>query len=317
VVVPREGIAFKTVSAGQLRVGSPVTFVRNALRLAWGSLQAIGMLRSFKPDAVFATGGYSSVPVGVAARVLRRPLVVYLPDVTPGWAVRLLSRLATVMATTSEVALAHLPRGKTRVVGYPVRGEFWTTDRAAARARLGLPADAQVVVVTGASLGAARVNEAVARAVPRIVERAHVLHITGPDKADEATAAREALPESLRDRYRIEEYFDDMAAAMHAADVVISRAGASTLGELPAAGAASILVPGEYEGWSQTPNAEFLQEAGAAVMLRNAELDRLGDTVLALLDDEPRRERMREAARTLARPHAADDLARLVMEVAA
>jgi UDP-N-acetylglucosamine--N-acetylmuramyl-(pentapeptide) pyrophosphoryl-undecaprenol N-acetylglucosamine transferase len=213
------------------------------------------------------------------------------------------------MATTSDVALAHLPRGKTRVVGYPVRGEFWTTDRAAARARLGLPAEAKVVVVTGASLGAARVNEAVARA--------HVLHITGPDKADEATAAREALPESLRDRYRIEEYFDDMAAAMHAADVVISRAGASTLGELPAAGAASILVPGEYEGWSQAPNAEFLQEAGAAVMLRNAELDRLGDTVLALLDDEQRRERMREAARTLARPNAADDLARLVMEVAA
>jgi UDP-N-acetylglucosamine--N-acetylmuramyl-(pentapeptide) pyrophosphoryl-undecaprenol N-acetylglucosamine transferase len=104
---------------------------------------------------------------------------------------------------------------------------------------------------------------------------------------------------------------------MVAADLVVSRAGASTLGELPAAGAPAILVPGEYEGWSQAPNAEHLQTAGAALMLRNAELDRLGETTIGLLADGARLERMRVAMRALARPDAARDLAQILWEVAA
>jgi len=317
VVVPREGIPFETVAAGQLRVSSPLTFVRNAVRLLWGSGQAVRLLRRFRPNVVFATGGYSSVPVGVAARVLRRPLVVYLPDVTPGWAVRLLSRLATVMATTSERALDHLPRGKTRVVGYPVRDAFWAIDRRTARERLDLPLDAKVVLITGASLGAARINEAVAEALPSLVEQGYVVHLTGPAKGGAAEQARARLPEAMRARYRPYEYLDDMPAAMHAADLVISRAGASVLGELPAAGVPAILVPGEYEGWSQEPNARYLEDVGAAVVLRNAELDRLPAVVAALLEDEVRLARMGEAARGLARPNAARDLAALLSEVAA
>jgi UDP-N-acetylglucosamine--N-acetylmuramyl-(pentapeptide) pyrophosphoryl-undecaprenol N-acetylglucosamine transferase len=108
-----------------------------------------------------------------------------------------------------------------------------------------------------------------------------------------------------------------MPAAMLAADLVVSRSGASTLGELPAAAVPAILVPGEYEGWSQAPNAEFLQARGAAVMLRNAELSRLGPTIVELLEDTPRRERMSAAMRALARPDAARDLARTLIEVAA
>ncbi|HEX5479117.1 MAG TPA: UDP-N-acetylglucosamine--N-acetylmuramyl-(pentapeptide) pyrophosphoryl-undecaprenol N-acetylglucosamine transferase, partial [Dehalococcoidia bacterium] len=145
-IVPREGIPFRAIAAGQLRVGSPLAFVRGIVRLARGVVQSLSIVRSFRPDAVFATGGYASVPVGVAARVLRRPLVVYLPDVTPGWAVRLLSRLATRMTTTSEAAVPHLPAGRTSVVGYPVRAQFWSYDRASARRALGLPAGATVVL---------------------------------------------------------------------------------------------------------------------------------------------------------------------------
>ena len=123
MIVPREGIAFKAVSAGPLRVSSPVS-VRGERRCGWrsASCSRCGSLLRFKPDAVFATGGYASVPVGVAARLLRRPLVVFLPDVTPGWAVRLLSRLAT--RDDDDVGArrcSYLPANKTTVVGYPVR----------------------------------------------------------------------------------------------------------------------------------------------------------------------------------------------------
>ncbi len=316
-IVPREGIAFRAIAAGQLRVASPLAFVRGLLLLARGTLQALGIARTFGPDAVFATGGYASVPVGIAARIRRRPLVVYLPDVTPGWAVRLLSRLATHVATTSQAAVAHLPAGRTTVTGYPVRPEFWSLDRRAARARLGLGGDLRIVLVTAGSLGAHAINVAVIEALPLLLERATVLHGTGAADASWANDVRSNLSEEQQARYIVRPYIDDMAAAMHAADVVVSRSGASTLGELPAAGAAAVLVPGEYEGWSQAPNAEYLQAQGAAVMLRNAELGRLADTVLTLLGDAARVAAMREAARRLARPDAARDLAQLVVGVCA
>jgi UDP-N-acetylglucosamine--N-acetylmuramyl-(pentapeptide) pyrophosphoryl-undecaprenol N-acetylglucosamine transferase len=316
-IVPRHGMAFRAISAGQLRVASPITFARNSLKLAFGVTQSLRILRNFKPDAVFATGGYASVPVGIAARLLRRPLIVYLPDVTPGWAVRLLARLATRMATTSERALMHLPHGKTRVVGYPVRAEFFGTDVAAARTKLGLPPVAKVLLVTGASLGAHKINEAVVSALPALLERCYVLHLTGAADEPWVNDRRAQLSPEQQERYSVRGYLDDMPAAMIAADLVVSRAGASTLGELPAAGVPSILVPGEYEGWSQAPNAEYLAAQGAAVMTRNDELGRLATTVIELLDDEPRLQRMREAARGLARPDAARDMARMLVEAAA
>ena len=242
-IVPAEGIAFRTISAGALRVSSPLTFAFNALRLAWGAAQSTWILVRFKPDAVFATGGYASVPVGVAARILRRPLVVYLPDVTPGWAVRLLSRLATKMATTSDRALAGLPAHKAVVVGYPVRDEFWTLDRVSARTHLGLPLDAKVVLVAAGSLGARRINDAIWPALPRLLQRCLVLHVTGV--ADEATAneQRARLTADQQARYHVRGYLDEMPAALIAADLVVARAGASTLGELPAAGAPGVLIP--------------------------------------------------------------------------
>jgi UDP-N-acetylglucosamine--N-acetylmuramyl-(pentapeptide) pyrophosphoryl-undecaprenol N-acetylglucosamine transferase len=315
-IVPQHGIAFRAIQAGPLRVSSPLAFMGNGLKLVAGVVQSLWILLRFRPDAVFATGGYASVPVGVAARLLRKPLVVFLPDVAPGWAVRMLARLATRMATTSEIALATLPRGKTRVVGYPVRNEFWDVDRNAARAKLGLPLDAKVLLVTGASLGARSINEAVVANLPKLLERAHLVHVTGAADEAWANAYHANLDTGQQRRYDVRGYLDDMPAALAAADLVVSRAGASTLGELPAAGAPSILVPGEYEGWSQAPNAQYLEMQGASVMLRNDELERLGDTVIELLEDAPRLARMGEAARRLARPNAARDIARMLVEAA-
>ncbi len=316
-IVPREGIAFKAVSAGPLRVSSPISFVTNVAKLGLGVLQSLWALMRFKPDAVFATGGYASVPVGVAARLLRKPLVVFLPDVTPGWAVRLLSKLATRMTTTSERALEYLPASKTVVVGYPVRDEFWSLTRDEARTRMGLPLDAKVLLVTGASLGARKINEAVVDGLPQLLEQCIVVHVTGA--SDEAWANEQraiVTGSATRERYIVRGYIDDMPSAMVAADVAVMRAGASTLGELPAAGLPAVLVPGEYEGWSQAPNAEYLQEQGAAVMLRNAELSTLAGIVTGLLADNARLASMSASMRTLARPDAARDLARTLMEAA-
>lgn len=315
-IVKPLGIPFETVRAGPLRVRSPVEVLRSIIDLAAGTLQAWRLLRRSRADAVFATGGYASVPVGLAARARRKPLIVYLPDVRPGWAVRLLSRLATKIATTAEGSLNELPEGKGVVTGYPVREPFWTARRDQARERLGLPPDERVLLVTGASQGARRLNVAVSEQLDALLEICQVLHLTGRADEAELRARRDALPEPLRERYRVFGYLDDMPEAMVAADLAVMRAGASTLGELPAAGLPAVLVPGVYEGWDQSPNARYLEERGAAVVLENGRLDGLTDTVRRLLADPARREAMREALRALARPDAAHDIARLIRDAA-
>jgi UDP-N-acetylglucosamine--N-acetylmuramyl-(pentapeptide) pyrophosphoryl-undecaprenol N-acetylglucosamine transferase len=317
LIVGREGLSFRAVRAGPLRVGSPWGVARGIVNLVLGTCQALNILRRFRPDAVFATGGYASVPVGIAARLLRCPLVVYLPDVRPGWAVRLLARLATRIATTAEASLAHLPRGKATAVGYPVRSDFWSVERNDARERLGLDPKGKVLLVSGASQGAHALNQAVASHLAGLLEVCEVVHLTGRSEEAALDALHDGLPLERRERYHVYGYLHEMPQALAAADLAVMRAGASVLGELPAVGLPAVLVPGVYEGWDQSPNARFLEEQGAAVMLPNDQLERLPALVRELLGDESRLAGMREAARRLARPEAAPRIAQLLMGVAA
>ena len=315
-IVGGSEVPFEAVRAGPLRVGSPVGVLRGGFSLLVGTVQAWRLIGRFRPDAVFATGGYASVPVGLAARGRGQPLLVYLPDVRPGWAVRLLARLATRIATTSERSMGELPAGKAVAVGYPVRDAFWSAERDKARARLGLPLDEQVLLVTGASQGARRINEAVVSQLDELLRLCHVVHLTGRSGETQARARREELGHGQRERYHVFGYLDAMADAMAAADLAVMRAGASVLGELPAAGLPAVLIPGVYEGWDQTPNAEYLAEEGVAVVLENDRLDRLSAVVRELLSDHARRRAMGEAARRLARPEAAQRIAQMLREVA-
>lgn len=317
-IVGAAGLPLETVRAAPLRVGSPLAMLRNGVSLAAGVIESWRILGRFRPDAVFATGGYASVPVGVAARLRRLPLLVYLPDVNPGWAVRLLSRVATRIAATSERSLAALPKDKAIATGYPVREEFWTTSKAGARAKLGLPLDEPVLLVTGASQGARRLNEAVAGQLDGLLALCHVVHLTGRADEQQAVQRREALPEAQRARYNVYGYLDDIASAMAAADLAVMRSGASVLGELPAAGLPAVLVPGVYEGgYDQRANARYLAEQGAAVVLENEELSKLTDVVRELLSDNERLRSMSEAAQLLARPDAARTIAKMLTEMAA
>jgi len=308
------GLPFVLVDAAPLRGRGPLAVVRALGRLAAGTLRARRLVARVRPDVVFATGGYASVPVSLAARWRRVPLVLYLPDVYPGWAVRLLARLSQRIALSGDAALAHLPRERATVTGYPVRDRFLTITRSEARATLGMPANERLLLVTGASQGAHAINAAVFACLERLLSGCLVLHQTGVADLPEAQARSRALPEALRERYRPLAYLDDMAAAMVAADLVVMRAGASALAEPPAAGLPAILVPGSFS--DQRHNAGYMAAQGAALVLAEAHLDRLAETVCALLQDSGRLARMAEAARRLAHPDAAGAIARLVVEAA-
>jgi UDP-N-acetylglucosamine--N-acetylmuramyl-(pentapeptide) pyrophosphoryl-undecaprenol N-acetylglucosamine transferase len=289
--------------------------LRGGLTLLRGRRTAVARLRSDRPAALFATGGYAAAPVGWAAPRARVPLLVFLPDVRPGWAVRFLARHATRIACSVEASLRWLPRAKAVITGYPVRSQFAEATRAGGITRFGLDPDLPTVLVTGGSLGAHRINAAIAAALPRLLERAQVLHVSGHDETAWLADERARLPDGLRARYHLHPYTEEMAWAMAAADIAITRAGASTLGELPAAGLPAIVVPGGFS--DQEVNARYLADRGAAVVLANEDLSRLEAEVLRLLADADTRRAMAESMRALARPDAAGRLATLMEEIAA
>jgi UDP-N-acetylglucosamine--N-acetylmuramyl-(pentapeptide) pyrophosphoryl-undecaprenol N-acetylglucosamine transferase len=316
-IATREGMQFRGVTAGPLRVGSPLGTARGGFKLLAGTAQAFSILRKFKPDVVFASGGYGSVGVGLAARVRRGRLLVFLPDVEAGLAVRTLTKVADRIAVTVPPALTQVPAGKAVLTGYPVREAFFDAEMVTAREQLGLDANLPTLLVSGASTGASRLNHAVSSWATDFLKVGQLIHLCGA--ADEAwlRAGVEMLPKDLQAHYHLYAYLhDEMPLALAAANLAVMRAGASVLGELPATRLPAILVPGEYEGWDQTPNARYLEENDAAVMLPQERIEELHDTVMYLINNETRLTNMRAALGVLARPDAAENLARLLVEMA-
>jgi UDP-N-acetylglucosamine--N-acetylmuramyl-(pentapeptide) pyrophosphoryl-undecaprenol N-acetylglucosamine transferase len=324
-LVRRAGIDFRGVPTGAVLGRGPRAITRSAVQNVRGVLAARALIREYRPSVVLATGGYASVPVVIAARLAGVPSAIFLPDVEPGLAVKVLGRIANRVACSVETTRRFLPPAKVVPTGYPVRPDLraWAARpdrRRAGRALLGVDDDRPLVLVMGGSTGARSINQAVWAALPRLLAVANVLHLAGGHGIAEARAVRDALAPDDRPRYRPEEYFhDEVGAALAAADLAVARAGASTLGELPAFGLPSILVPGTFAGGHQRHNAEHLADAGAAVRLADHELrdvDRLPSTVERLLEDPDRLDAMRRCARALDRPDAARDIARLLVDLA-
>ncbi|MDH7490203.1 MAG: undecaprenyldiphospho-muramoylpentapeptide beta-N-acetylglucosaminyltransferase [Anaerolineae bacterium] len=313
----RAGLPFAAVPAAPVRGTGPVRLALNVANLVRGTWRAASILRRLRPDAIFATGGYVSVPVVVAGWLRRIPSLIYLPDMEPGLAVKALARIATRVAVTAEEAARHFRAGKVIATGYPVREEFAALNRDTARQRLALT-DGKVVLVFGGSRGASALNKAVEAALEDILGMAELVHVCGEGDYEALSARRASLPADKQARYHLFAYLHDLPAAMVAADLVISRAGASVLGEFTAAGVPSILVPYPYAGQHQMTNARYLADHGAAIVIEN---ERLGadllPTVRELLADDTRREAMRESARRLARPNAAQALAQVLRSLAA
>ena len=314
--VEAAGLQFENVPAAAVRGRNVFQLLRSGVRLGWGTMTALRKLWRFRPDVIFSTGGYGSFPCSVAARILRIPLVVYLPDVEPGWAVRAEKKLATRVTTTTEAALEFLPTGKTVVTGYPVRSTFMDLSRSEARMQLGLDERERVVVVAGATQGARAINADILANLGALLERCIVIHVTGEPDLATALEARAHLPMAMQPRYRVAAFRDDLPAVMVAADLAVMRAGASVLGELPAAGLPAILIPATYAGGHQRNNAAWLANAGAAVVLAETDIAELSNSILTLVGDQARLDTMRAAARTLARPAAAAEIATVIEQVA-
>jgi UDP-N-acetylglucosamine--N-acetylmuramyl-(pentapeptide) pyrophosphoryl-undecaprenol N-acetylglucosamine transferase len=318
-VLAHAGVARRRLDVGPIRGTAPHHLARNLGRLARGVLQARSAMAAFRPHVVLATGGYVSAPSILAGRLCGVPVVLYLPDASPGLAVRVLAPLAVRIALSFPATKRYFRGGKAIVTGYPVRPDFLHVDRDGGRAAFDLSSDLPVVLVMGGSTGAHAINRAVGEGLEPLLHHAQVIHLCGDQDEQPLRRQRAALTPELRTRYRLFRCLHrGIADAMAASDLIVCRAGASTLAELPILRLPAILIPGAFAGGHQQANADFLVEHGAAVKVAEQELaqDALLAAVLALLDDRHRLHQMADAMGRLARPEAADNIATLVRSIA-
>lgn len=314
-LVPQAGYPFYPVEVKGMprRLGPELLGFAKAL---FASLhEARRVLRELKPDVVVGTGGYVSAPALLAAALEGVPAMICEQNVFPGLANRVLSRLVREVATTFPASDSYFQRGKPHCLGNPIRSEVYTLSQEAARERLGFPLTPHLLVVTGGSLGARSINRALTGALEDLLshEDWSVLHVSGKnDHAEVAEATR-----GLGDRYRLVPYMEDLPVALAASDLVLSRAGATTVAELTAAGKPMVLVPFQHGGKDQPANARALMEAGAALALDDRDLAGLGETLSGLMDDPECRSRMGQASRRFGRPEAAEAIATRILALAA
>lgn len=325
-LVERAGLTFEAIAALGLRGKNPFAAAQGLWALSQGYRQSRQIMRRFRPDVLFVTGGYVCVPVTLAARQGGVPVIIYLPDIEPGLAIKFLARFAVRVVVTAPEAQQFFKPGLTVVTGYPVRDNLfspslkeggWGEVKATARRQLGLRDDLPVLMVFGGSRGARSINQAVTQDLESYLQICQVVHVTGTLDEAWVLARRAELSPEWQTRYHVSAYLhDEMVTTLLAADLVISRAGASVLGEFPAAGLPAILVPYPYAGAHQNRNAEYLAHYQAAVVIKDAELSqRLKGTVLELITDQDKLRAMSRASARLAQPEAATRLAQVIVEV--
>lgn len=312
-VAPERGYPFRAVRA----VAFPRSGIVGKIRFLFGLLGAVlrtrAQVAADSPSLVLGVGGYVMAPTVLAAWTLGIPCVIHEANVAPGLANRLCARVSKLVLLTFEETRSRLGGAEMRTVGCPVNPKILQGDRSKAAARYGLDPSRPTLLVVGGSLGAATLNE-VALACARDPERRYqLLHICGPRYHEELKVKYGNLPEGVV----LVGYEDRMGDAFAIADLMVSRAGSSTLSELAAVGKASMLIPSpNVTDNHQEHNARGLERAGAAVVVLEKGLEPalVAGEIRGLMADGTRRQQMSEAARKLARLDVAEEVAKLLVE---
>jgi UDP-N-acetylglucosamine--N-acetylmuramyl-(pentapeptide) pyrophosphoryl-undecaprenol N-acetylglucosamine transferase len=313
-LVKRAGLPYRLIPAAGVHGVDMRELPGNLFQLARGVLASKRILRGFRPDVLFFTGGYVAVPMAFAGR--RIPTMLYVPDIEPGLALKSLARFADRIAVTAPDTQRYFNKNVI-VTGYPLRPDLSTWERFEARTALGLSSNKPTVLIFGGSQGARSLNQAVLARLPALLDLAEVLHISGQLDWDDIAEAEASLTSAQKKRYHTFPYLHEMGKALASADLVVSRAGASTLGEFPFFELPAVLIPYPHAWRYQKVNASYLAQRGAAVILDDSRLqDELLDTIRVLLENPGKRKSMKAAMRSLSKPDAAQAIASQIIELA-
>ncbi|MHB8717436.1 MAG: UDP-N-acetylglucosamine--N-acetylmuramyl-(pentapeptide) pyrophosphoryl-undecaprenol N-acetylglucosamine transferase [Candidatus Dormibacteria bacterium] len=314
-LVARAGFPLQTLRVSGLDIASPVSVARFAAQSPGAVLAARRIIAAHRPDVVVGAAGYVSVPVVLAAWAAGVPVVLMEQNALPGRATRLLARRARAVATAFAATANHLRGVRVVHTGNPIRAELLATPVRPLGDR------PQHLLVTGGSQGAHRLNRALLGSVQHLL-LTHVgltvTHQVGRRDIEEVRSLRSGFSEDVRARYRATDFIDDVGAALNAADIVLMRAGGSSLAECAAFGRPMILVPYPHAGDHQRHNAAPYVEAGAASLIPDAECgpERLLRELTVILADPARWRRMAAASAASARRDAAARVVALLREVA-
>ncbi len=291
----------------------------SGVKLMVGTVQALMMMRQWRPDVLLLTGGWGGLPSAVAARLSGVPVLIYLPDIEPGSTIKVLQRFAARIAITVPDSSSYFPNVETSVTGYPLRKEFCGATREAGLAHFGLDPARKTLFVFGGSRGARSINLAVKAIVPDLVALGmQIIHVSGGLDWPNVSAFQQGLAEESAQHYHAFPYLHhEMGLAMAAADLVICRSGASTLAELPYYNAPSILVPYPYAWQYQKVNADYLAARGAAICMEDGRLTSdLLPTVQRLMQNPADLAAMRSAAEAIKPPNGSLRLAEELVQLA-
>jgi UDP-N-acetylglucosamine--N-acetylmuramyl-(pentapeptide) pyrophosphoryl-undecaprenol N-acetylglucosamine transferase len=327
-LIPAAGFRFAHIKAGKLQRFVSWRTLKGVARVPVGMTQAVGIVRNFRADVAFTSGGYVAVPAGLAARINGVPLLMHQQDVLPNLSNKLLAPLATRISVAFADSLPYFPARKTLQLGNPVRQAVLDVRRTSpqnARVALGLEPDVPVLLVTGGSQGARYLNQIVCHALPELLLHCQVLQISGKKLFEETQALSNSIladvPAEIRQCYRLVPYMDaEMPLALQAAEIVVCRSGAATLSELAVLGKPSILVPlpPALGGSPQEVNASMFEHLHAAEVIRNNDLKptllakRVKDNIL----DYVNLNAMGEAARSLAKLDATREIVETIVGMA-
>jgi UDP-N-acetylglucosamine--N-acetylmuramyl-(pentapeptide) pyrophosphoryl-undecaprenol N-acetylglucosamine transferase len=319
-LIPEHGIPFAGIVFAGMPRNNPVRLLPWSLSLLWAFRESRRILAAFRPTVLFATGGYVTAPVVLAARSLHIPYILHEPDAYPGLVNRTLACGAACVTVAFSGATSRLKNRHIHVTGNPLRLGMAGMDKATARDRLALAFDLNkpVILVTGGSQGARRLNQAVLDALPALVNDmgVQVLHQTG-DTLFEETIRQ--CPEAFKTHpaYAPCPFIGDMGAALALADIAVCRSGSMTLSEMYQAGIPTILVPYPYAAADhQRANALASQQAGASLMIEDGTLTGaiLMKTLQPLINETDQLANMQAAALKLAHPNATMVICQAVLE---
>ncbi len=321
-LVRRAGVPYDEIPAAGVHGVGIRSLPGNLWRLARGLSRSRRILGRFQPDVVFFTGGYLAVPMAIASRLpgVKRPRsLLYIPDIEPGLALKTLVRFSDHAAITAAETRSFLPASlPSTITGYPTRPELKPWNRDEAYLALQLDPSLPVLLVMGGSKGARGINRALLNILPDLLAEMQIVHMTGQLDWPEVQQAAATLPAELSQRYRPFPYLQkELGAAMTVASLALTRAGASTLGELPLFGLPTILVPYPYAWRYQHVNADYLVKHGAAILMEEADLPAsLKAKVQDLIQDAEQLARMQAAMYSLASPQAAAQIAEILQKMA-
>ncbi len=320
-----------TIHAGKLRRYHHLTVLR---QLMWPSLVLsnvkdvflviFGFFQSFikmivwRPDVVFAKGGYVCLPAGIAAYTLHIPLVIHDSDAHPGLTNRILSRFSIKIATGAPLEYYDYPLSKTRYVGIPISDEFHEfsdSEKLAAKIELGIDSSRPLVVITGGGLGASRINDAIVIKLSKLLKICSVVLISGAGQYDEI---RSLTPQDS-ENFQLHSFVSKgMATLLGAADIVVTRAGATTILELAALAKPTILIPnGKLTGGHQLKNAAVYLDNNAVKIVDENELESNPEIIVSaireILSDAKESDAMARRFASFSKPNAARDVADMIL----